>query len=57
MKIIGRLETFIKMCENDFEEDEHVINNPLTYDEFEEVQQLVIKLRNCVDYVDGSIFK
>lgn len=56
-KISRRLGDFIKMCENDFEEDGHIIKNPVTYEEFEQIQQLNLKLTNCINYVDGNIFE
>lgn len=51
-----KLYTFIQMCENYFEEDEHKVKTPLTYDDFEAIQTLTNKLKNCVEYVDGCIF-
>jgi hypothetical protein len=49
---------FVQMVENDLEEDEHEIEGkPLTYEEFEKIQKLAIKLNNCINFVDGSIFE
>jgi hypothetical protein len=50
------LPTFIKMVENDLGEDEHEVETPLTHDQFEQVERLVVKLNNCVNYVDQTIF-
>ena len=52
-----KIEVFIKMCENSFGEDEHGIKKPLTYNDFEDIQELVNKLNNCINYVDGNIFE
>lgn len=52
------LPKFVQMVENDLQEDEHTIQGkPLTYAEFERVQKLANKLKNCIDYVDVGIFE
>ena len=53
---LKHLPTFIQMAENDLGEDDHVIENPLTAEEFEQVEWLLHKLNNCMNYVDQTIF-
>jgi hypothetical protein len=53
-KLIPR---FVMMCENDLDEAEYPIKNPLTYEEYEKIQKLIIKLKNCDNYVNSNIFK
>jgi hypothetical protein len=48
--------TFVKMAENDLGEDEHDIPEPLTAEQFEQVEQLITKLSNCLNFVDQTIF-
>lgn len=47
---------FIKMCESDLGEEEHVIPKRLTSEEYEKVDTLLTKLNNLNNYVDQSIF-
>lgn len=54
---IKLLPTFIEMCENDLEEDEHKIKKPLTYEEYQKVEKLLFKLHYLDQYVDGDIFE
>lgn len=51
------LPTFVAMCENDLEEDEHIIKTPLSYEQYEKVEKLINKLKNCDNYVNTNIFK
>ena len=53
------LPIFVQMVENDLEEDEHKIpaDKLLTYEQFEQIQKLASKINNCINYVDGNIFK
>lgn len=51
------LPVFVQMCENDFEEDEHEIKTPLTYEQFQQIEKLVNKLNNCINFVDQNIFE
>ena len=51
------LPTFVMMCENDLEEDEHKIKNPLTFEQYEQIQKLITKLKNCDGYANSNIFK
>lgn len=55
--ICKRLPTFIKMCENDLDEDEHKIKTPITATEYKQIERLLQKLNNCDNYVDSNIFK
>lgn len=49
--------TFIMMCENNLQEDEHNIKTPLTLEQFEQVSKLITKLKNCEQFVIQDIFK
>jgi hypothetical protein len=55
-EILKLIPTFIKMCENDFEEDNHEIIEPLTYKDFEKIERLITKMKTCADHVDQNIF-
>ena len=57
-EISKMLPKFIQMVENELGEDEHKIKGELlTYADFEKIESLVIKLRNCLNFVDTTIFK
>lgn len=47
---------FIKLCENELEEDFHEDVKPMTYEEYELVEKLINKLKNLDGYVDTNIF-
>jgi hypothetical protein len=51
--------TFIKMCENDFQEVDppHEIKVPLSTNDYLLVSRLITKLTNCDNFVDTSIFE
>lgn len=51
------LPVFVQMCENNLGEDEHEIKNPLTFKELEQIENLLSKLNNCMNFVDQGIFQ
>ena len=55
--ICKRLPTFIKMCENDIDEDEHRIKDPITASEYARIEMLLKKLNNCDNFVNANIFE
>ncbi len=57
-EISKMLPKFVQMVENELGEDEHNIKGELlTYADFEKIESLAIKLRNCLNFVDTTIFK
>jgi hypothetical protein len=48
---------FIKVFENDVQEDIHTDAKEMTYEEFELICRLHEKLTHAINYVDQSIFK
>lgn len=47
---------FVMVCENELGEDEHKKAKPISVEEHRKIQELIIKLQNLENYVDGWIF-
>lgn len=56
-RIAKMLPTFIAMCENDFEEAEHVIDKPLSSSDYKEIGDFITMLNTYDFLVDQNIFK
>ena len=50
------LANYVMVCENELEEDEHKNAKPISVEEHEKIVQLINKLNNLENYVDGNIF-
>lgn len=55
-KAMELIPNFIKVVENDLEEEQHADAREMTCEEFELIYLLQKKLENCINYVDQSIF-
>lgn len=47
---------FVMVCENELGEDEHRKAKPISVEEHQKIRQLIIKLQNLDNYVNGRIF-
>ena len=47
---------FVMVCENELGEDEHKNAKPISVEEYRMISQLINKLNNLENYVDGNIF-
>ena len=50
------LANYVMVCENELGEDEHKNAKPISIEEHEKIVQLINKLNNLENYVDGNIF-
>jgi hypothetical protein len=50
------LVNYVMVCENELGEDEHKNAKPISTEEHEKIIQLINKLNNLENYVDGNIF-
>lgn len=50
------LANYVMVCENELGEDEHKKAVPISTEEHEKIVQLINKLNNLENYVDGNIF-
>lgn len=50
------LANYVMVCENELGEDEHKTAKPISIEDHEKIVQLINKLNNLENYVDGNIF-
>lgn len=55
-RVAAMLPVFVQMAEVDLGEEEHEIETPLTYKQYQEVEQLIQQLQTLSNFVDVSIF-
>ena len=50
------LANYVMVCENDLGEDEHKTAKAISMEDHEKIVQLISRLNNLENYVDGNIF-